>query len=446
MNNDPLRVSVGFACLAIVVGILSAGLFKSKGEEPVAPIAGASVELTSQTARGEYLARAGDCIACHTAKGREPLAGGLAFELPFGTIYSTNITPDKETGIGNWSDEQFVSAVREGISPRGYLYPAMPYTSYTAMSMDDVLAIKAYLFSQQPVRSSIPDNELSFPFNQRWGMALWNIAFFNERRMSVEVKKSVEWNRGKYLAIALGHCAECHTPRNFGYGLVQSRTLSGASVEGWFAGNITSDRETGIGDWTDLQLETYLSSGHAPGRSSASGPMAEVVENSLQYLTDADLRALRIYLRDVPPVTSDRSMHVTLDPLPARSSSSIRPADSVAVGAPVGLTLFASDCVGCHQWNGKGRQSPYASLIGSTAVNDPQGRSIVQAILHGTKITTHGRTQFMPPFGQRYTDSEVADLSNFVLKQFGDKDGRVNLSQVARQRHEVGNPKVQTGD
>ncbi|MCO8310935.1 cytochrome c [Pseudomonas mandelii] len=406
-------------------------LLRPVGAEPSAPIAGAPVEITAKLARGEYLARAADCVACHTVPGGKPYAGGLTFKLPFGTIYGTNITADRETGIGNWSDDQFVRAVREGVGPEGNLYPAMPYTSYTAMSREDALAIKAYLFSLPPVKQPNPSNDLSFPFNQRWGMALWNLAFFENRRFTSNPDKGEQWNRGAYLTTALGHCGECHSPRNLAFAMKQSQYLAGEVVQGWFAANITPHKETGIGNWSEQQLAAYLATGHAPGRSSASGPMAEAVEHSLQYLTPGDIQAMLTYLRDIPAIAGDSATAVNLKPQSALAATVVAPTprqDSL------GQRLFAQNCAGCHLWNGQGRQTKYASLRGSTASNDPQGRSVVQAILMGTRISIDEHHESMPGFAESHSDEEVAELANYVIAQFGGKQGTVTASQVAEQR------------
>jgi mono/diheme cytochrome c family protein len=417
----------------VVAGVIYCGyqLLRPEGAEPLAPVAGAPATVTDKVKQGEYLAKAADCVACHTAPGGQPFAGGFRFNLPFGAIYGTNITADKETGIGNWTDDEFVQAVRKGVSPHGNLYPAMPYTSYTGMSRDDVLAIKAYLFSIPPVRQANRANELSFPYNQRWGMKIWNLAFFNEQRFVPVTEQDDQWNRGAYLAGPLGHCAECHTPRNIGFGLKSGQHLTGEVVQGWFAPSITPDKETGIGEWSDAQLSQFLAIGHAEGRSSASGPMAEVVQNSTQYLTPEDNAALVKYLRHTSPVKSDRGINVNLQPQGASHSTAILPS---AQTPSQGQQLFAGDCSGCHLWNGSGRQTPYASLKGSTAVNDPQGQSVVQAILHGTHLNVKDQTFMMPDFGNKYSDEEVAAVANYVLVQFGDKQGTVTASQVAQQR------------
>mgnify|MGYP001471836001 CR=1 FL=1 len=391
--------------------------------------AGGSAQAMSA---GEYVAKAGDCTACHTAPGGAELAGGMKFPTPLGAIYATNITPDKLHGIGAYSFEEFDRAMRQGVAKDGHrLYQAMPYTSYTGLSRDDVLAIKAYLFSLPPVKQANPQNDLSFPFNQRWGMKFWNLAFFHEQRFTPDLNKDEQWNRGAYLATALGHCGECHTPRNLGFGLNQSKHLSGEVVQGWFAANITPDKQTGIGGWSDQQLSQYLATGHAPGRSSAAGPMAEAVENSLQFLTPEDNLALVKYLRDIEPIAGDAAAAVNLQPKGAGASTPILPGGQEQ---SLGRRVFANDCSGCHQWNGPGRQSEYASLVGSTAVNDPQGRSVVQAILKGTSISIGERHEMMPAFGSAYSDEEVAAVANFVVGHFGDKQGKVTAKQVAEQR------------
>lgn len=264
-------------------------------------------------------------------------------------------------------------------------------------------------------------------------MTFWNLAFFDDKRFEINRQHDEQWNRGAYLATALGHCGECHTPRNLGFGLKQSKHLSGEVIQGWFAANITPDEQTGIGRWSDAQLSQYLATGHAPGRSSASGPMAEAVEHSLQFLTPEDNQALVNYLRNIEPIAGDLASAVNLQPKAALASSAVLPAGQ---DNTLGRRLFAGDCSGCHQWDGEGRQTKYASLVGSTAVNDPQGRSVVQAILKGTHITVGGQRAFMPEFGAQYSDEEVAAVANYVVGHFGDKQGTVSAKQVAEQRQQ----------
>jgi len=240
--------------------------------------------------RGEYLARTADCVACHTAEGGEPFVGGLPFKTPMGTLYSANITPDKETGIGKWSDEEFMRALREGKGKHGEnLYPAMPYTSYTLITDEDVQLIKDYLFSLPPVKRRDQKDEMTFPFNVRQGLSAWKLIDFDNRRFQPDDKMDDSWNRGAYLVEALGHCGECHTPRNVTMGMKANERYAGAMLDGWHAFNITSDKAAGIGSWSQDDIVDYLRSGHAAGKGGAAGPMAEVIENSTRHLTDADL-------------------------------------------------------------------------------------------------------------------------------------------------------------
>ena len=376
-------------------------------------------------ARGEYLTRAADCAACHNAPNGKPFAGGLPFKLPFGTIYSSNITPDRETGIGNWNDDDFVRALHRGIAPGGrYLYPAFPYTSFTAMSRDDALAIKAYLFSLPPQHVANKENDLIFPFNQRWGMAFWNLVFLSDRRFVPDPAQSAAVNRGAYLATALGHCGECHTPRNLAYGLESGRAFAGEALQGWDAYNITSDKRSGVGAWSDAQLASFLASAHAQGRGSAAGPMAEAVENSLQYLTSEDIRALVAYLRTVAAQTGDYG--ISAAPAPGAQESEDE----------LGRHVFEGGCANCHEYNGDGRQTVYASLVGSRSVADPDGANVMQIMLNGAKYRIKDQNVFMPPFGAAYSDAELAAVANYVIAHFGGKTGRVTPEDVARRRRE----------
>ena len=411
----------------IVVGIVASASYvfydvSMHSEDKGAPAGPITPTLL---ARGEYLTRAADCAACHNAPNGKPFAGGLPFKLPFGTIYSSNITPDRETGIGNWSDDDFVRALHRGVAPGGRnLYPAFPYTSFTAMSRDDALAIKAYLFSLPPQHVTNKENDLSFPFNQRWGMAFWNLAFLSDRRFVPDPAQSTTVNRGAYLATALGHCGECHTPRNLAYGLESGRAFAGEVLVGWHAYNITSDKHFGVGAWSDAQLASLLSAAHAQGRGSAAGPMAEAVENSLQYLTSEDIGALVAYLRTVAAQTGDYEVNAAPAPSPQE------PQDEL------GRHVFESGCANCHEYNGDGRQTVYASLVGSRSVADPGGANVTQIILNGAQYRIKDQNVAMPPFGPAYSDAELAAVANYVIAHFGGKTGRVTPEDVAKRRRE----------
>ena len=374
--------------------------------------------------RGEYLAKAADCMVCHTAPGGADYAGGLAFPLPFGTLYSTNITADKDTGIGNYSDQDFLDAVQRGIRKDGArLYPAMPYTSYTFMTDADVLAIKAYLLSLPAVPRQNQRDMLQFPFNQRWSMIFWSLAFNPNTRFAPNTEKGAEWNRGAYIAEALAHCGDCHTPRNLAFALDNHRKFGGAVAAGWRAYDITSDKGTGIGSWSDEEVFAYLAKGHATGRGTASGPMGEAVDHSFSQMDPADIRALVTYLRSIPAVAS--SEPATIAP-PAPAS----PKEGGAVADAPGRKVFAQACVSCHSWTGVSALSPFATISGSRAVNDPSATNVAQIVISGTRRFTPGAMS-MPAFGSTYTDTEIAAVANYVTGRFGNSASKLTAKDVA---------------
>ncbi len=392
---------------------------------PLAPnLARAESDLV---AHGEYLMRAADCAPCHTAPGGTPFAGGRAFALPFGVLYSSNITPDQATGIAGYSDDEWVRMLQDGVGRGGkHLYPAMPYASYTLMSRDDALAIKAYLLSLAPVKASIPENHIRFPFNQRWGMVFWNLLNNPGRRFQPNSGRSAEYNRGAYLVDVLGHCGECHTPRNVMMGLENSRKLAGSEQAGWRAYNLSSDRTAGLGGWSDNDLEQYLATGHADGHGPASGPMAEVVDGSLRYLKPEDIHAMVTYLREIPAQPDG--------PPAVQTGSPVAPADTL------GPRLFVQACAGCHLPDGEGRQSPWAALRGSHTAGDPAGTNLVQVLTRGTQIETGQGLMFMHAFTGGYTDVELAALGNYTSSQFGFRQGEITPEQIRKQRRPEPNP------
>ncbi len=399
-----------------------------KGPSPTG--APADFTATDPIARGQYLTRAADCQACHTAKGGVPFAGGLAFNLPFGSIFSPNITADKETGIGNWTDAQFLGALHRGVDDEGQpLYPAMPYASFTYMTDADALAIKAYLFSLKPVHQENKENTLSFPYNQRWAMAIWSKLFDPDQRFQPRPDRGPEWNRGAYLAEAMAHCGDCHTPRNLAQALNNRRKYAGAVAAGWKAYNITSDRLTGVGAWSDTELAQYLATGHAEGRGTAAGPMGEAVDLSLSHLTPSDIKALVTYIRTIPALsTPDQPAPVTR-PAPAA------PKLGVAEDAyPKGKRIFEGACASCHAWTGQGSLTPWATLTGGRAVNDPTATNVAQVVISGANRRTANGNSFMPAFGHAYTDDEIAAVSNYVTARFGAKPSAVTPKMVAALR------------
>jgi mono/diheme cytochrome c family protein len=386
-----------------------------------------ALRSASLVRRGEYLARAADCQPCHTGAGGAPFAGGLALVTPFGTVYSANITPDRDTGIGAWTDAKFLKAVHRGVGGDGkYLYPAMPYASLTGMTDADALAIKAYLFSLKPVHADVPDNTLVFPFNQRWLMGVWSVLFNSDKRFEPNAARSPQWNRGAYLAESLEHCGECHTPRTIFQSLNNRRKFAGATQAGWRAYNITSDANSGVGAWSDADLAKYLSSGNAAGHGSAGGPMGEAVDKSLSYLVPSDIAAIVTYLRSVPAISTSDLPAPKATPAPASHKEGV-----VADYDPRGKKVFEDACASCHGWTGVSPVTHYATLTGVRAVNDPTAINVAETVINGT--------DYMPAFGQGYSNDEIAAVANYVTARFGVSPSRIAGRDVAALRKQASN-------
>jgi mono/diheme cytochrome c family protein len=307
----------------------------------------------------------------------------------------------------------------------------MPYVSYTYMTDADALAIKAYLFSLPPVHAPAPANTLAFPFNQRWAMTFWSAVFNRDTRFEPDTSKSPQWNRGAYLAEALAHCGECHTPRSLAFALDNREKFSGAVTAGWRAFNITSDKATGIGGWSDDDLAAYLSIGHAPGHGTASGPMGEAVDRSFSQMVPEDIHAMVAYLRSVPAVTSpDLPAHLA-PPAPASHR------DGGGAGNARGKMVFEGACVSCHSWSGESPVSPLATLTGAWAVNDPTATNVAQIVISGTVRHTPEGALSMPAFGNAYSDDEIAALANYVTARFGSKGSNIAARDVAELRKQA---------
>jgi mono/diheme cytochrome c family protein len=389
----------------------------------------ATLAQASLVKRGEYLARTADCLVCHTARGGKSYAGGYAFTLPFGTLYSTNITPDRETGIGAYSDADFLAAVHRGVRRDGArLYPAMPFPSYTYMTDADALAIKAYLFSLPPVHAPNRPDTLALPFNQRWLMAVWSRFFNADTRFQPHPSMSPDWNRGAYLAEALAHCGECHTPRSIAFALNNRRKFEGAVTAGWRAYDISSDKGTGVGGWSDAELAAYLAAGHAAGRGTATGPMGEAVDQSFSALAPEDLRALVAYVRSVPPKAS-RDLPATL-----AGPASAWPKQGPTLADARGKRMFEGACASCHDWTGVSPLTPMATLTGSRAVNDPSAVNVAQVVISGARRWTPQGVVSMPAFGHAYSNAEIAAVANYVTARFGAHPSRISEAGVAALR------------
>ena len=374
--------------------------------------------------RGRYLAIAGDCAACHTAATGADFAGGYALTSPLGTIYSSNITPAKRYGIGDYTESQFANALREGVRADGtHLYPAMPYASYAALSDSDVQALYAYfLQGVAPVERAAPATVLPFPFNVRSSMAVWNALFVNDARFANDPARSAQWNRGAYLVGALEHCGECHTPRG---PFMQSRygeALGGGQLGEWLAPDITSDPSRGIGGWKPQEIVTYLKTGRLDGKARAAGGMAEAVTHSLSRLTDDDLQAIAAYLVTVPAIARPRT-----SPPPfgwgraVSSEATLRGANDPAEGA----SLYSGLCASCHEASGKGTPDQVIpSLFHNSTVGAERADNLIAVILHGVDRETGAGHVLMPGFDnasyvQPLTDAQVAAVANHVRATYG---------------------------
>ena len=331
--------------------------------------------------RGEYLARAGDCISCHTDDGDTPYAGGLPMHTPFGTIYSPNITPDTETGIGTMTADEFYRVMHEGIGRHGeYLYPVMPFTFYTKITREDVDAIYAYLQSLEPVHKENRGLALHFPFDIRMSMLGWRELFFDPGTYESNTRKSEQWNRGAYLVEGLGHCGACHSPRNVLGAIEENRALTGARVDDWFALNLTGDLRTGLGSWNVDEITEFLETGASRSRgTTALGPMREVVHNSLTYLEKDDIEAMAIYLHALPPHATSAAALSYDDPHRRE-----------------GARLYLDNCAMCHQPKGTGLPGVFPRLAGNAVVtaNDPE--NLITVVMSG--IPGRGNYPTMPAF------------------------------------------------
>ncbi|MFO1070154.1 MAG: cytochrome c [Geminicoccaceae bacterium] len=366
--------------------------------------AGAAAADEAAVARGAYLAKAADCQACHTAEGGQAFAGGLALNTPFGTIYSVNITPDRETGLGAWTEADFARALREGRGRGGtYLYPAMPYDSYTKITDADVADLWAYMQSLAPVRSPARQNGLGFPFDIREGLAVWDGLFFRPGRFEPDPQRDATWNRGAYLVEALGHCADCHTPRNLAGATEPGRALTGAAIDTWYAPDIADDPMSGIAGWSVDELATFLRTGTNDRNVAAVGPMAEVIHDSLSGLTDADIRAMAVYLKDARPPQ---------DPPAAPARAAIAPAILAAGGA-----LFEQHCLSCHKADGQGVEKIAPALAGNSAVAARAPDNVVSAVLEG--FPARDSWSSMPSFATVLDDAAISAVTNYVRTAWG---------------------------
>jgi mono/diheme cytochrome c family protein len=396
-------------------------------EEPGVPVANAAEQIS----RGQYLARAGDCMACHTVRGGKPYAGGRAIPTPFGSIFAPNITPDAATGIGSWSADEFWRALHNGKSKDGsFLYPAFPYTNYTKVTRADSDAIFAYFKTLEPVHQQNREHELRFPYNQRILLAAWRALYFRPEVYRPDASRTVEWNRGAYLVQGLGHCSACHTERNaLGAGNARAE-LGGGMIPmlNWHASSLTSGADNGIGDWEIQHIADLLKTGVSE-RGAVFGPMAEVVRESLQHLSDSDVRSMATYLKSLR-----QADQVDAPSTPQPVQVAAQESDSVL---KTGAKLYETHCMECHQANGEGAPPAYPPLSGNRSLMAHSAVNPIRIVLNGGYPPSTGgnpRPFGMPPFGSTLTDSEVAAVVSYIRNTWGNRAEPVSPSEVGRYR------------
>ncbi|NIE73576.1 c-type cytochrome [Pantoea sp. Ap-967] len=387
--------------------------------------------------RGEYLARAGDCMACHTAKGGKPYAGGLGLETPIGTVYATNISPDPVHGIGGYTLAEFDQAVRHGIRKDGStLYPAMPYPSYAKVTDQDIADLYAYFMKGvQPVVEANRDSDIPWPMNMRWPLAFWRWTFAQQVTTESGNTPDPQLERGRYLVNGLGHCGSCHTPRGIG---MQEKSLSdsdgdhflagGAPLEGWVAKNLRGDLHDGLGSWSTGELAQFLKTGRTE-RTAVFGSMTDVIQHSMQHLTDSDRLAIARYLKSLPAKVAQA---------PASATTSTTAAQLANMDTSVaGARTYIDNCMACHRSDGRGYAEVFPALAGNSVVNGQDATSLIHIVLAGGYLpgNQHAPTGYgMPDFAWRLSDQEVADVVSFIRKGWSNQGGAVTENDVAKQR------------
>jgi len=398
------------AMRAILAGLLLCSAVPAARAEPAA----------EAITRGEALATAGDCAGCHTADPAQPFAGGKRIETPFGVISTPNLTPDRETGIGAWGDDDFRRALREGIGPDGTrYYPAFPYPHFTKLTRDDILAIRSYLASLAPLRNPVAPAQMRFPYSYRPLLRLWNFAFFRPGLFVPDQAKRTEWNRGGYLVEGLGHCGSCHTPKNL-FGAERSDApLAGSKIAGWFAPRLDGAARNGLKSWSVDDIVEYLASGRN-ARSHADGPMAEVVMNSTAKMSEADIRAIAIYLKDLPAGPPEPKVAA--------------PPDASMIA---GHTIYDRACIACHEADGSGAPRIYPPLPGNALLQSDDPTSTLRVILDGAQTVTTARAPnagSMPAYAHQLTDQQIADVATYIRNAWGNVAPVVTADQVKAAR------------
>lgn len=382
-----------------------------------------STPNAAQLRRGQYLVAAGDCMSCHLREGGEPFAGGLGMNTPFGAIYTSNITPDRESGIGAWTSDQFYRAMHDGKGVHGEnLYPAFPYPWFRRASREDVDAIFAYLMTVPPVNYTPPKNDLPFPFNIRSSVGAWNLLFLDSHDFQTDASQSAEWNRGAYLVKGLGHCGGCHTPKN-SFGADRSKQeFHGGKLDNWVAPDLTGNMRVGLGGWKVEDIAEYLATGRN-ARAAAGGAMADVITYSTSLLTDADRRAIAVYIKSQP------------------ASPSITAAATDPGAMHRGAEIYSDACSSCHLENGAGQSRVFPPLGDDAMLQQSDPAGLEHLILAGTHIgisSSRPSPLSMPSFAWKLTDQEIADVSTFIRNSWGNQAAAVSASEVAALRKTLG--------
>lgn len=378
-------------------------------------------DQADEIAKGHYQSVIGDCMACHTKPGGAPFAGGAPLQTPFGALVPPNITPDVETGIGAWSLEDFTRMMKTGIGHKGIrLYPAMPYPNYTLMPENDIAALWAYMKTVQPVENKVEANQLPFPLNIRLLMSGWNMINFSQTDFKPDPNQSEEWNRGAYLVQGPGHCGTCHTPKSMLGADKTSQALQGAALQGWYAPNITNNSHVGLGGWDEADVVKYLKDG-ANRFTIASGPMAEAVEHSTSKMTDSDIKAIAVYLKNLSDNNGKAPAPLAADSREVRN----------------GARIYHDNCSACHGGNGEGAAYLFPALANSSIVQQPNTETLAHIVLAGSQAVhtpTAPTTPAMPSLAWRLNDQQVADVLTFIRNSWGNAAAKVSPSDVASVR------------
>lgn len=419
-----LKRGLSVLVLAGVLGAVALYWLGTRDDTSTGPMT-ANLDSTAMVEQGRYLARAGNCMACHTTQGGKAYAGGTPIPTPFGTLFGPNITPDPKTGIGSWTSDDFWQALHNGKSKNGeLLYPAFPYTEYTRVTRADSDALFAYLKTVEPVSQESRAPELEFPYDQRSLLAAWRALYFTPGVQEPDPSQSVQWNRGRYLVEGLGHCAACHTPRNSLGATRANDAFTGGVIPvlDWYAPPLTNNMQTGMGRWSAQDIAALLKTGIA-AHSSASGPMAEVVVGSTQYLTDDDALAIGTFIKTLPDT-------------PASTPRQTTPATPAVM--ELGRKIYTQNCAQCHQASGEGSGSAWPALAGNPTVTAPSPVNAIRMVLDGGYApATHAnpRPHGMPPFGPLLSDNDISMLVSYIRNSWGNEAGGVTPLEVKRARN-----------